>query len=113
MTPWTPFTKDNVQKVPEALLGVFQLSKGGQVISFVGRADVNLRSGLLEMLDKGYAEFQWVQLPWVKETYEMQCRLYHHNGGSKRLDNIDHPYPPEGKFWQCAMSSSTPSMCEL
>ena len=109
-----PYTKENVQtSVPESLLGVFQLSKGGQEIAYVGRADVNLRAGLLEMLDKGYSEFQWVQLPWVKETFEMQCRLYHHGGGRKKLDNIDHPYPPEGKFWQCAMSSSTPSMCEL
>jgi len=108
-----PFTKENVLKMPELLLGVFQLSRGGQKIAYVGRADVNLRLDLLEKLDQGYTEFQWVQLPWVKETYEMQCRLYHHGGGRKSLDNIDHPYPPEGKLWQCAMSSATPSMCDL
>jgi hypothetical protein len=112
MSPWTPFTKENVQKVPEGLLGVFQLSKGEANISYVGRADDNLRDSLLEQLDKGYTHFQWVQLPWTKETFEMQCRLYHHGGGRRKLDNIDHPYPPEGKLWKCTVSSDTPAMCE-
>ncbi|MGZ3650392.1 MAG: DUF7508 domain-containing protein [Bdellovibrionota bacterium] len=112
MTPWTPFTRENVQKVPDGLLGVFQLSRGEQKISYVGRADVNMRESLSEMLDKGYTEFQWVQLPWTKETFEMHCRLYHHGGGRKKLDNTDHPYPPEGKLWQCTVSTATPSMCD-
>ena len=112
MTPWTAFTRENVQKVPDGLLGVFQLAKGEANIAFVGRADDNLRDCLMEMLDKGYSHFQWVQLPWVKETYEMHCRLYHHAGGRKKLDNVDHPYPPEGKLWPCHMSSTTPAMCE-
>jgi len=113
MTPWTSFTQQNVNEIPSGLLGVFQLAKGEANIAYVGRADKDLRSSLSEHLDKGYTHFQWVQLPWVRETYEMQCRLYHHGGGKLRLDNPDHPYPPEGKLWQCAVSSSTPAMCEL
>jgi hypothetical protein len=113
MSPWTAFTKENVQKVPADILGVFQLSKGAANISYVGRADVNLRDSLMEMLDKGYTQFQWVPLPWTKETFEMHCRLYHHGGGRKKLDNIDHPYPPEGKLWKCTVSANTPAMCEF
>jgi hypothetical protein len=113
MSPWTPYTQENVQKIPEGLLGVFQLSKGEANISYVGRADESLRDRLLEMLDKGYTHFQWVPLPWTKETFEMQCRLYHHGGGRKKLDNIDHPYPPEGKLWPCVMSATTPAICEI
>ena len=75
MTPWMPFTKENVQKIPDGLLGVFQLGKEEGLISYVGRADDDLRDRLMEFLDRGYGFFQWVQLPWVKETYEMQCRL--------------------------------------
>lgn len=108
-----PFTRENVQKVPEGLIGVFQLSKGEANISYVGRADVSLRDALNEMLDRGYSHFQWVQLPWVKETFEMHCRLFHHGGGSHKLDNVEHPYPPEGKLWRCTVSAETPSMCEL
>lgn len=109
-----PFTRENVQKVPDGLLGVFQLSKAGDgQISYVGRADDDLRTRLLEMLDKGYSQFQWVQLPWVKETFEMQCRLFHSGGGHKKLDNVDHPYPPDGKLWRCTVSSETPAMCSL
>ncbi len=112
MTPWMDFTQDNVMKVPEGLLGVFQLGRGEANITFVGRADDDLRQRLLDNLNKGYTHFQWTQLPWVKETYEMHCRLYHHAGGLKRLDNADHPYPPEGKLWRCPVSATTPAMCE-
>jgi hypothetical protein len=111
MSPWTEFTQDNVNHVPDGILGVFQLSRGGATIAYVGRADQNLRLSLQEFLGKGYKQFQWVQLPWVKETYEMQCRLFHHAGGLKELDNVDHPYPPEGKLWRCAITVQTPSMC--
>ena len=113
MTHWMAFTKENVEKVPEGLLGVFQLGKVEDKIAYVGRADSDLRRELLGMLDKGYSFFQWVQLPWVKETYEMQCRLYHSGGGRKSLDNGDHPYPPEGKLWRCHVSAQTPAMCTL
>ena len=113
MTPWIPFTQENVSKVPEGLLGVFQLGRGEGNIVFVGRADDDLRQRLLDNLDKGYTHFQWTQLPWVKETFEMHCRLYHHAGGRQRLDNADHPYPPEGKLWRCTVSATTPAMCEL
>ena len=113
MTPWTTYTQENIHKIPEGLLGVFQLARGEANIAYVGRADRDLRSSLQEHLNQGYTHFQWVQLPWTKETFEMHCRLYHHGGGKKRLDNIDHPFPPEGKLWQCPVSSTTPAMCEL
>lgn len=113
MSPWTEFTRENVNNVPESVMGVFQLSRGESNIAYVGRADEDLRDEILKYLDKGYTHFQWVPLPWVRETYEMQCRLYHHAGGRKRLDNVDHPYPPEGKFWQCAVSAMPPAMCEV
>ena len=74
MSPWTPFTRENVQKLPDGLIGVFQLAKEEAKIAYVGRADDNLRDRLMEMLDRGYTQFQWVQLPWTRETYEMQCR---------------------------------------
>jgi hypothetical protein len=113
MSPWTPYTQENVNKIQEGLLGVFQLSRGEANIAYVGRADEDLRRSLLEHLNQGYTHFQWVQLPWTKETFEMQCRLYHHGGGRRRLDNVDHPFPPEGKNWMCPVSASTPAMCEM
>jgi hypothetical protein len=113
MSPWNEFTPENVRSIPEGLLGVFQLSRGGADIAFVGRADADLCSSLSEMLEHGYTHFQWVQLPWTKETFEMQCRLFHHAGGLKQLENLDHPYPPEGKLWQCPVSARSPASCEL
>lgn len=113
MTPWTPFTEENVRKsVPQNLLGVFQLSRDGKKISLVERADSSLRDSLFAYVGKGYTHFQWVSVPWTKEGFEMHCRLYHHGGG-KTLDNIDHPYPPEGKQLRCPMSSQPPALCDL
>ncbi len=94
-------------------MGVFQLSKGEANIAYVGRADANLREELAGLLDKGYSFFQWVQVPWTKEAFEMHCRLYHHGGGRQKLDNPDHPYPPEGKLSCCPVSAESPSMCSL
>lgn len=113
MTHWEPFTRENVDLVPVGLLGVFQLARGEGNIAFVGRSDSDLHASLLDHLNKGYTHFQWVQLPWVKETFEMHCRLYHHAGGRKRLDNPDHPYPQEGRVCACPVSATTPAQCEL
>lgn len=113
MTHWEKFTQENVNLVPEGILGVFQLARGEGNIAFVGRADRDLRASLESHLSAGYSHFQWVQLPWVKETFEMQCRLYHHAGGKRRLDNLDHPYPPEGRTHACTVSSLAPSLCEI
>jgi hypothetical protein len=99
--------------VPEGILGVFQLARGEGNVAYVGRADQDLRASLLSLLEKGYTHFQWVQAPWTKETYEMQCRLYHFAGGNKRLDNEDHPYPPEGKNWACRISGKPAALCDL
>lgn len=112
MSPWTDFTQENVNCIPERFLGVFQLAKDSSSIAYVGRADQDLRQSLTEMLNKGYSHFQWVQLPWVKETFEMHCRLYHYAGGRIKLDNADHPHVPEGKLGQCPVTTLNPAMCE-
>ena len=112
MTPWTEFNEQNIASVPEGILGVFQLSRGEGAIAYVGRSDTELKSTLRSFIGKGYTHFKWTHVPWTKEGFEMSCRLFHHAGGKKRLDNADHPYPPEGKFWKCTVSSHTPSMCE-
>lgn len=112
MTHWLDFTPENVAQVPAGILGVFQLAKSGTSIAYVGRADEDLRRSLESFLGKGYSHFQWVQLPWVKETYEMQCRLYHHAGGRKQLDNVEHPYPPVGKIARCPVTTQSPAVCD-
>jgi hypothetical protein len=113
MTPWIPFTAENIKSsVPANTLGVFQLSRGDEKPCLVERSDTDLLAAMMDYLDKGYAKFQWVEVPWSKEGFEMHCRLYHHGGG-KQLDNLDHPYPPEGKLICCPMSAQAPTLCQL
>jgi hypothetical protein len=113
MTHWQKLTKENVEAVPPSIIGVFQLSRDGETIHFVGRSDENLRDEIAQHMADGYTHFQWVKLPWVKETYEMHCRLFHLAGGVKKLDNKDHPEPPNGKSWLCQMSVKPSAMCNL
>lgn len=112
MTPWLEFSDKEVETIPAGLMGVFQLARGESNIAFVGRADEDLRQTVLQFLGKGYTHFQWTQVPWPREGFLMQCRLYHHAGGRNRLDNPDHPYPPEGKVWFCPLSSQPAAICE-
>lgn len=114
MSPWIELTEANlVQEIPIGVLGVFQLSKDGDRISYVGRSDSDLQEEIKKFLSKDYKYFQWVQLPWTKETYEMHCRLYHHAGGKSHLDNIDHPYSTNNKQNFCPLSLQPSSMCEF
>lgn len=113
MTHWLSLTKENLNSVPQNILGVFQLSRDGATIHYVGRADDNLRDAIAPFLGGKYTHFQWVQLPWIKETYEMHCRLYHHAGGAEKLDNKDHPESPVGKSWLCQVSVQPAAMCDL
>lgn len=113
MTHWTEFNKHHLSEVPKAIIGVFQLSRDGQSIHYVGRSDENLHDELVKFLDKGYRFFQWQKLPWSRETYEMHCRLFHHGGGTKKLDNDEHPLPPSGNAWPCRMSYKPSALCDL
>ena len=113
MTPWTEYTQENVNLVPDEIIGVFQLAHEEGKIAFVGGTYTDLRQSLNTYLGKGYTHFQWVKLPWTREVFEMSCRLYHFGGGGRSLDNIDHPYPPEGKFWSCPVSTKSAATCEL
>lgn len=111
MTPWMEYNSVNLGEVPSGILGVFQLARGEEKVVYIGRADRCLAETLKGF--EGYTHFQWVKVPWTKEGFEMQCRLYHHYGGCKVLDNKEHPSPPPGKFWNCAIHCTPVGMCPV
>ncbi len=115
MTHWEEFTEAAVEKVPKNILGLFQLARGEEpesTVAFIGHSYTDLRETMREYLGKGYTHCQWVRLPWDKEVYEMHCRLYHHYGGYRRLDNKAHPEPPENQRWMCTLTSSPGAFCD-
>ena len=112
MSPWAEFNQAAIDKVPECL-AVFLLGRGEGNVAYVGRADENLRRSLAEFNGKGYTHFRFVKVPWLKEAFEMQCRLYHHEGGRRRLDNTDHPQGPTPKMNQCAVTALPIGMCDF
>jgi hypothetical protein len=82
-------------------------------VAYVGRADENLRKSLGEFSGKGYTHFCFVRVPWLKEAFEMQCRLYHHEGGRRRLDNTEHPQGPTPKMNMCLVTALPIGMCDF
>ena len=111
MTPWQELNAKNLHRVPKNILGIFQLAKEVDKIAYVGRADADLHDSLEGFLSTDYRYFQWVRVPWTKEGFEMQCRLYHHGGG-RSLENSTHPFPPQGEAWNCPLSCKPAAICE-
>ena len=112
MSPWIEFDEKTLEKVPESL-GVFLLARGEGNIAYVGRADDNLRMTLCGFQGKVYTHFCFVRLPWTKEAFEMQCRLYHHEGGKRRLDNTEHPMGPSPKMNMCLINAIPLGLCDV
>ena len=111
MTPWNEFNETEIEKIPECM-GVFQLARGPGKVAYVGRSDESLSKALRKFLSEGYTHFQWVRLPWPKEAFEMQCRLYHHEGGKQKLENTEHPQPSTLHNTQCVISCQPVAQCK-
>ncbi|MBZ5578142.1 MAG: hypothetical protein LAP40_16390 [Acidobacteriia bacterium] len=68
------------------------------LIGYVGRADVDLRTGLKTHLAGAYQQFKFAYALSAKDAFERQCELYHEYVG---LDNQCHPCPPSGMNLLC------------
>jgi hypothetical protein len=83
--------------VPPRRPGVYYLKKvvsGGRVSERVGRDDVDLRQRLLEHARAGDTNvlFGWVLAESAGEAYELECYLWHAQGGSwGGIDGDAHP----------------------
>ncbi|MBT8399446.1 MAG: hypothetical protein KJO98_03130 [Rhodothermia bacterium] len=72
------------------------------LISFVGRADNDLRKPLLFWAGEGsFTHFKFSYASSVRAAFEKECANYHDFGGSEKLQNTNHPARPAGKRWQC------------
>jgi hypothetical protein len=69
------------------------------IVSYVGRADADLRTGLRMHLSGPYHQFKFAYALSAPDAFLKQCELYHDYVG---LDNSRHPCPPEGTNLQCA-----------
>ncbi|MDX2274697.1 MAG: hypothetical protein NW206_04530 [Hyphomonadaceae bacterium] len=109
--------------IPSRLIGPFRLteegvnaevaedSPGAYALGFdtpgvftvvrVDRAD-GLRTALLERAREGkYPSFKYLAVADAREAFDLECLLFHEFGGSRHLDNTDHPQRPDGSRWLC------------
>ncbi len=72
------------------------------LVSFVGRADNDLRQPLLYWSREGsFTHFKFSYADSVRAAFEKECANYHDFGGSEKLQNRNHPARPAGRRWQC------------
>ena len=72
------------------------------LVSFVGRADNDLRKPLLFWSGEGsFSHFKFSYASSVREAFEKECKNFHDFGGTEKLQNTNHPSRPPGRRWQC------------
>lgn len=69
------------------------------IVSYVGRADADLREGLKTHLPGPYQQFKFAYALSARDAFEKQCELYHEYIG---LENKCHPCPPADTDLLCA-----------
>lgn len=87
--------------VPRMTPGVFALGhldhRNLFFVNLVGRSDVDLQSGLLELIGTG-TYFKFGTVATSKMAFERECELFHHFRPS---GNLIHPVRSDGKDWTC------------
>lgn len=96
-------TNSNIDdKVTKKSPGVYELFKSYDgPVRYVGRSDDDLNARLKQWVGKGYSYFKFEYCSSSKAAFEKECQLYHHHGGSEKLDNKIHPQRPAGSNWKC------------
>jgi hypothetical protein len=89
--------------VPGVFATGYTRESGAFVVRYIGRADTDVRSELKAQESDETARFKWVEVSSARHGFEAQCRLYHEFGGSRILENEDHPARPAGTNWRCPM----------
>ena len=85
--------------VPTRLGGVYCLSKDQKSVSFVGRADANLRDEIKSHCNE-YQFFWYDPALNKREGYRNQCQLFHKHADTG-LENKEHPTAPANVDVKC------------
>jgi len=85
-------------RLPAAGPGVYALGharpqEGAVFISWVGRADGDLRDRVLGHVGGRYTACFWLPTATAEEAWRAECELWHEMGGEE-LDSDLHPVPP-------------------
>lgn len=78
--------------------GIFALSNDSQKISFLGRADYDLR-GTLKKWVSDYKFFWYEYAISPQDAFFQECRLFHKD--KDNLENKYHPEKPESTKLKC------------
>lgn len=102
-----PLTKTGVEdEVTKALPGAYVLGRSDTTafrISYVGRADDDVRKRIRDHVPEPYPQFKYEYYPSPRAAFEKECNLYH---DFTPPDNKAHPARPAGANWKCPVCST-------
>ena len=92
-----------VTRVSPGNYGLGYTSDSTFYVYYVGRSDDDVNDRLHKWVGKSsnYKRFKFSYATSPKAAFEKECRNYHDFGGSKELDNKNHPQRPSGASWKC------------
>jgi len=105
--PFLLNTKTIDNEVKSNSIGVYilgEINNDGTIKpKYVGRSDNDLNKRLHDHEKENYSHFMYLNVGYIKDAFEMECRLYHYYGGDMSLlDNKKHPdRPDEILFLSC------------
>jgi len=74
---------------------------GTFIVKYVGRSDSDVNIELKARLPLNHKKFKYSYATSPKAAFEKECQNYHDFGGSKELENKNHPSRPAGTGWKC------------
>ena len=90
------------RKSPGAYVLDKKNTEGNFIVSYVGRADVDVNDRLHKWVGSKYKRFKFDYFDSPKAAFEKECEIYHDFGGPEgEMDNDVHPKRPDGTNWQC------------
>ncbi|WP_020593162.1 hypothetical protein [Kiloniella laminariae] len=108
--------RETGQPMPGSIaLGYLAANRSFEVL-YVDFADTTVQEALLKCLKKGIGKgglfdklkgknpinaFKFSYAMSVEASYQKSCKNFHEFGGTKKLNNKEHPRPPRGKDWAC------------
>lgn len=93
-------SRQNIDKfIPPRAIGAYILSRGENIVNYVGRSDIDLNARLKQHLQPGQNIQLWFEIKdSILDAYYLECEWFHKYMPS---DNTNHPATPPGALWKC------------
>lgn len=99
-----PLTESEIRKqLPTPTPGIYKLLNKKGDVKRVGMDASDLAGALVKAIHPKYDFFDFKAAPSDKAAWNQLCEAWHFHRKHDFLESEDHPEPPRGKYWTCAL----------